>query len=194
VIDKLKWDADGGRLAFAISSTATTGDVYLLEIGTSKVQRWTSTADPRAELPAPPELIKWQSFDGKSIPGFLYRPPARFTGPRPVIITAHGGPASQYRPGFRESDNYFTSELGVVMIYPNIRGSTGYGKTYMDLDNGYLRQNAIRDVGALLDWIKNQTGLDAGHVLIRGQSYGGYLSPSVATHHAAKKLGAHSHS
>src|SRR5215831_6108918 len=190
VVDKLTWDAEGGRIAFAISSAATTGDIYLLEIRTGKLQRWTCSSDPQHEEPARPELIKWQSFDGKSIPGFLYRPPARFTGPRPVIITAHGGPAAQYRPGFRESDNYFTSQLGIVMIYPNIRGSTGYGKTYVDLDNGYLRQNAIRDIGALLDWIKSQPGLDASRVLIRGQSYGGYIALSVATTYADKIVGA----
>ena len=107
-----------------------------------------------------------------------------------MIIDVHGGPNSQFRPSFRGGDNYFTYELGAVMIYPNIRGSTGYGKDYLESDNGYLRRDAVKDIGALLDWIKNQSELNADRVLIKGESYGGYVALSVAVDYPDRILGA----
>jgi dipeptidyl aminopeptidase/acylaminoacyl peptidase len=190
VIKQLKWDASGERVAFDLSAGGVPGDIYSIDVRAGKLQQWTKRDDLRVQEEARPELIKWPSFDGRSIPGFLYRPPAKFRGPRPVIIDVHGGPSLQYRPGFRGAENYFTSELGTVIIYPNVRGSSGYGKTYVDLDNGRLRQNAIRDVGALLDWVKKQPDLDASRVLIRGESYGGYVALSVATNYADRIAGA----
>jgi dipeptidyl aminopeptidase/acylaminoacyl peptidase len=190
VVERLKWDGSGSRPAFGISSSAVPGDIYSLEVQSGRLEQWTKSADQQAGEAARPELIKWPSFDGRSIPGFIYRPPAKFKGPRQVIIDIHGGPSLQYRPGFRGSDNYFSFELGAVMIYPNIRGSSGYGKAYLDLDNGYLRENATRDIGALLEWIKNRPGLDASRVLVRGQSYGAYVSLSVATSYGDRIAGA----
>jgi dipeptidyl aminopeptidase/acylaminoacyl peptidase len=103
-----------------------------------------------------------------------------------VIIDIHGGPEEQHRPGFGYEDNYFINELGIVKIYPNVRGSTGYGKTFAGLDNGKLRTDAIRDVGALLDCIKNQPDLDADRVMIQGVSYGGYIALSVAANYGGR--------
>lgn len=94
-----------------------------------------------------------QSFDGRTISGFLYRPSASFTGKRPVIIDIHGGPIDQYRPGFGYDDNFFINELGIARIYPNVRGSSGFGKTFLNLDDGLKREDATKDIGALLDWI-----------------------------------------
>ena len=78
------------------------------------------------------------------------------------------------------ASNYFINELGIVKIYPNVRGSTGYGKTFLNLDNGMRREDAVKDIGALLDWIKAQPDLDADRVMVQGASYGGYLALSVA--------------
>jgi dipeptidyl aminopeptidase/acylaminoacyl peptidase len=114
------------------------------------------------------------------ISGFLYRPPQTFAGKRPVIIDIHGGPASQFRPNFRGEDNYFIHGLGVAVIYPNVRGSTGCGKTFIKLDDGILRANAVKDIGALLDWISTQPDLDTTRVMVKGSSSGGYLALSVA--------------
>src|SRR5262249_50569103 len=128
-----------------------------------------------------PELIKWKSFDERQITGFLYKPPARFSGPHPVIIEFHGGPEGQFQPYFMGPDNFYTSELGLAVIHPNIRGSTGYGKSFLKLDNGLLRADAYRDAGSLLDWIKTRPDLDANHVMVTGVSYGGHMSLVVAS-------------
>src|SRR5262249_23149229 len=122
----------------------------------------------------------WPTFDKRILSGFLYRPPAKFTGKRPVIIDIHGGPEDQYRPEFGYEDNYFLNELGVAKIYPNVRGSSGYGKAFLHLDDGIRREDSVKDLGALLDWIKSQPNLDSERVLVEGASYGGYLALSTA--------------
>jgi dipeptidyl aminopeptidase/acylaminoacyl peptidase len=124
--------------------------------------------------------VKWTSFDGRSISGFLYMPPAKFSGPRPVVINIHGGPEGQSRPGFLGRNNYYLNELGVAMIFPNVRGSTGFGKTFLKLDNGFLREDSYKDIGALLDWIKTQPTLDANRIMVTGGSYGGHMTFAVA--------------
>ena len=120
------------------------------------------------------------------IPGFLYRPPATFTGKRPVIINIHGGPEEQYRPEFGYHNNYFLNELGIVLIFPNVRGSSGYGKSFHKLDDGVLRVGASKDIVALLDWIRTQGDLDADRVMVQGASYGGYIALSVATNYSER--------
>ena len=120
--------------------------------------RWTTSEtgsfNPEG-LPAP-EIVTWKSFDGLVISGVLYRPPARFTGPRPVIINIHGGPAgstARERPRYQGRSNYFLNELGVAILYPNVRGSYGFGKAFGRMDDGAKREDAVKDIGALLDWI-----------------------------------------
>jgi dipeptidyl aminopeptidase/acylaminoacyl peptidase len=129
-------------------------------------------------------LVRWPTFDGREITGFYYHPPARFTGKRPVIIDIHGGPESQYRPVFLGRLNYFIQELGVALIEPNVRGSDGYGKTFLGLDNGMKREDSVKDIGALLDWIAAQPQLDASRVMVTGGSYGGYMTLAAATHYS----------
>jgi len=128
-----------------------------------------------------PDLIHWTSFDGRSISGFLYKPPRRFGGRRPVIVNIHGGPEGQSRPGFLGRSNYLVNELGIALIFPNVRGSTGYGKTFLKLDNGVRRAGAYQDIGALLEWIRRRPDLDADHVLVTGASYGGHMTLVAAT-------------
>ena len=129
--------------------------------------------------------MKWKSFDGKEITGFLYKPdPAKFAGKRPVIINIHGGPEAQYRPGFLGRNNYFINELGCAILFPNVRGSDGYGKTFLKLDNGLKREDSYKDISALLDWIPSRPELDAAKVMVTGGSYGGFMTLAVATNYA----------
>jgi len=116
--------------------------------------------------------------------GLLNTPPERFTGPRPVLAMIHGGPQSQARMGFLGRYNYLLDELGIAIIQPNVRGSSGYGKTFLTLDNGTKREDSVRDIGALLDWIATQPQLDPKRVLVSGGSYGGYMSLAVAARYS----------
>lgn len=172
-------------LAIGINSYNSANDVYVLSLRTGRIQRWTESEmgglDPGA-LQAP-RLIKWKSFDSKEISGFCYRPAAKFTGKRPVMIVIHGGPEGQSQPGFLGGNNFYLNELGVAMIYPNVRGSSGYGKTFLTLDNGFKREESVKDIGALLDWIERQPDLDASRVMVTGGSYGGYMTLAVATNY-----------
>jgi dipeptidyl aminopeptidase/acylaminoacyl peptidase len=192
VISGLKWHSNGIHLGFALNSTTSPGDIYSIDLKDGLAQRWTESSIGGIDAAAlsNPEIIKWKSFDGKLIPGVLYRPPAKFAGKRPVLIDIHGGPDIQHRADFRGKDNYFTSQLGVAMIYPNIRGSAGYGKTYLKLDNGLLRENSYKDIGSLLDWIKAQPHLDPERVVIRGVSNGANVALAVAASYGAKIRGA----
>ncbi len=185
VIRGLRWHNNSRELGFTLSSARSPADVYSIEIETGKLERWTfsETGGLNPETFSEPELIRWKSFDGRMISGFLYQPPAHFARPRPVIIKIHGGPEAQYRPGFLGADNYFLNELGVAIIQPNVRGSAGYGKTFLALDNGTQREDAVKDIGALLDWIGSRPDLDKERVMVTGGSYGGYMTLAVMTHY-----------
>jgi dipeptidyl aminopeptidase/acylaminoacyl peptidase len=184
LIGGIEWHENGRDLGFNMSTARTAADVYSLDVQTGKVERWTESETGGlnvSNLPDP-QLVRWQSFDGKQISGFLYMPPAsKFTGARPVIINIHGGPEGQSRPGFQGRNNYFLNEMGVAIVYPNVRGSTGYGKTFLALDNGMKREDTYKDIGALLDWIKTQPQLDASRVMVTGGSYGGHMTFAIAT-------------
>jgi dipeptidyl aminopeptidase/acylaminoacyl peptidase len=182
IISDLKWNKDSTDVAFNLKSARTPNDVYSVNVETGKAELWAKSITNGVDTQAfpLPELVRWQSLDKRIISGFLYRPPASFKGKRPVIIEIHGGPEEQYRPGFGYESNYFLNNLGVAKIYPNVRGSSGYGKAFLSLDNGLRRADTVKDIGALLDWIKTQPDLDADRVLVAGSSYGGYLALSVA--------------
>jgi dipeptidyl aminopeptidase/acylaminoacyl peptidase len=185
VISGLEWHETGRELAFTLSSARSPSDAYSLDVRAGKVERWTESEtgglNPQAFVE--PELIKLKSFDGLGISAFVYRPdPRKFPGPRPVIISIHGGPESQARPGFQARNNYFLNELGVALIYPNVRGSAGYGKTFLTLDNGFQRENAVKDIGALLEWVRRQSGFDSRRLAVTGGSYGGYMTLAAMVH------------
>jgi dipeptidyl aminopeptidase/acylaminoacyl peptidase len=117
-----------------------------------------------------------ESFDGLGISAFVYRPPpAKFTGKRPVLISIHGGPESQARPVFQARNNYFLNEMGVAIVYPNVRGSAGYGKTFLALDNGFKREDSVRDIGTVIEWIKQDSNFDGERIGVIGGSYGGFM-------------------
>jgi dipeptidyl aminopeptidase/acylaminoacyl peptidase len=181
-VQGLEWRPGSAELGFNLTSPKTPWNTFSLDVRTGKVERWTRADTGSVDVTrlADAELIKWKSFDGRQISGFMYRPPAKFVGPRPVLINVHGGPEVQERPRFLGRSNYLLNELGMVVIYPNVRGSTGFGKSFLALDNGLLRENAVKDLGALLDWIATQKPLDASRVTIAGPSYGGLLALSVA--------------
>jgi dipeptidyl aminopeptidase/acylaminoacyl peptidase len=185
VIGGLLWHPAGNELAFTVASARSASDVYSVTPRNNQITRWTESelGGLVASDLVEPQLAKWTSFDNREISGFYYRPPARFTGKRPVLINIHGGPEGQARPGFIGRSNYFLNEMGVALIYPNVRGSTGYGKTFVGLDNGMKREDSVRDIGALLDWIARQPELDAGRVMVTGGSYGGYMALATATNY-----------
>ena len=185
VISGVQWHKNSRDLGFNLSSARSSSDVFSLDVQTGKVERWTFSEtgglNP-SDFPEP-ELIHWKSWDGRTISGFLYRPPAKFTGKRPVIINIHGGPEGQFKPSFPGRWDYYMNELGVAMVAPNVRGSTGYGKTFLALDNGFLREGSYQDINALFDWIQTQPQLDSGRVLVTGGSYGGFMTLAVATNY-----------
>ena len=183
IISGLRWHRNGNDLAFNLSSARSPLAVYSIDVEQRSLARWTrdepGTADPARF--ALPELVRWRSFDGREISGWLYRPGASFPGRRPVIVDIHGGPEAQSRPGFKGRYNYLVDELGIALLFPNVRGSTGFGKSFTKLDDGRLREDAVRDIGALLDRIAEDARLDPRRVLVAGGSYGGYMSLAVAT-------------
>jgi dipeptidyl aminopeptidase/acylaminoacyl peptidase len=181
-----------GELAFSISNAQGPGQIYSL--GTDgKVQQWTRAYAPPGidtSLFTEQKIVRWKSFDGTTISGLLTPPPAKFAGKRPVLISIHGGPESQAQVGFLGRSAYFAQELGMALIQPNVRGSSGYGKSFLAMDNGFKREDSVKDIGALLDWIATQPDLDASRVLVTGGSYGGYMTLAVSTHYADRIAGA----
>lgn len=186
IISGLQWHANGTDLGLTVESVRSPADAYSFNIATGKVERWThsETGGLNSDSFPDPELVRWKSFDGRTLSGFLYLPPSRFAGKRPVAMSIHGGPEGQARPQFLARQNYWLNELGVALLYPNVRGSAGYGKTFLKLDNGLLREDAYKDIGALLDWIATRPGLDAGRVMVFGTSYGGHMALAVGTRYA----------
>lgn len=185
LLASLKWHNNSRDLGFTLSSARSTADVYSLDITTNKIDRWTEseTGGLNPASFVEPKLVRWKSFDDREISGFLYAPSAeKLPGKRPVMIDIHGGPEGQSRPQFLGRRNYLINELGVAIIYPNVRGSSGYGKSFLKLDNARKREDSVKDIGALLDWIKSQPYLDPDRIMITGGSYGGYMTLACATH------------
>ena len=185
IISGVSWHKNNRDLAFNLTSARSSSDVYSLDVQSGKVERWTfsETGGLNAASLPEPELVHWKSWDGRMISGFLYRPPAKFTGKRPVMVNIHGGPEGQFRPGFLGRNNYWLNELGIALIFPNVRGSTGYGKTFLSLDNGFLREGSYKDINTLFDWIQQQPDMDSGRVMVTGGSYGGFMTLAVATNY-----------
>lgn len=206
LIGKMKFHPTNNDLALTFSSPTVPGDVFVLNTASlsagkpqAELRRWTSSEMgglDETQL-VMPELIRYPTFDSaqgkpRLIPAFIYRSqaPADKKGPSPVVIIIHGGPEAQTRPYFSPLGQYMASKLGVTVILPNVRGSTGYGKDYVKLDNGFLRENSVRDIGSLLDWIGRQPELDKNRVGVMGGSYGGYMSLATMTNYNQRmKLG-----
>jgi dienelactone hydrolase len=190
VLNALDFSPDGSRLAIGLENATSAGDVWVWGVTSGELVRWTQSelgpleSDDLVE----PELVRFESFDGRSIPALVYRP-ADADGPTPVIVDIHGGPEGQTRPGWNPGAQYFVAALGATVILPNVRGSEGYGTEYRDLDNGPLREDSVRDIGALLDWVSTQPDMDASRVAVYGQSYGGYMSLASMIHYSDRLVG-----
>jgi dipeptidyl aminopeptidase/acylaminoacyl peptidase len=172
---------DGKRLAISMNTSTTPSDVFVVNTATDAIERWTfsETGGLNTANFVEPKLIQYPTFDSlngkpRQIPAFVYIP-KKVQGKVPVVISIHGGPEGQSLPSFNPTIQYMVNELGVAVLVPNVRGSSGYGKTYLQLDNGFLRENSVKDIGTLLDWIGRQPNLDAGKVSVFGGSYGGYM-------------------
>jgi dipeptidyl aminopeptidase/acylaminoacyl peptidase len=188
VLGAIAWNNDNIHLAFSMTSARSSTDTYVLDTQKDSIEQWTfsETGGLNTESLPEPELVRWKSFDGSPLSGFLYRPPARFKGKRPVIVNIHGGPESQALPTFLGRNNYYINELGIAMIFPNVRGSSGYGKTFLKLDNGFSREDSYKDMESCLDWIKAQPGLDGERIMVTGGSYGGHATLAVISRYSSK--------
>ena len=182
-ISGLKFHPDGNKIALNINASRTPGDIYVINLLSKKVEQWTKSevGGLDTKLFSEPELITVKSFDSLKITGFLYEPSTK--GPHPVVVYIHGGPESQYRPGFSSNIQYWVKELGIAVLATNVRGSSGFGKSFVKLDNGYLRENSVKDIGAFLDYIDADSNLDSDKIAVFGGSYGGYMVLSSMMHY-----------
>jgi dipeptidyl aminopeptidase/acylaminoacyl peptidase len=157
-----------GEIGFTLSSAKSPGDVYSVNSKTLAVTRWTMSETGGLNTAAfvEPELVKVKSFDGLEVSGFL---------------NIHGGPEGQTRPGYQGRNNYLINELGMAIFYPNVRGSEGYGKTFLKLDNGFKREDSVKDIGAFIDALAKDTGVDKSRIAVTGGSYGGYMTLASMT-------------
>lgn len=180
VIGRVVFSGNGQKVALSVNSALSPSDAYTVHVADGRVTRWTESEIGGLNSNAfiEPSVVHFPTFDSvngkpREIPALYYKSPA--PGPRPVVITCHGGPESQYRPTFSGQIQYWATELGISVLAPNVRGSTGYGKSFHRLDDGVKREDSVRDIGALLDWIATQPDLDKTRVGIMGGSYGGYM-------------------
>jgi dipeptidyl aminopeptidase/acylaminoacyl peptidase len=207
IMGSLQFNPVSEDLGLTVNSPTLPGDVFILNTAklvggkatSENLKRWTFSEMgglDEAQF-VTPEVIRYPTFDSaagkvRMIPAILYRPNAATDKSQasPVVINIHGGPEAQSLPYFSSVIQYLVTKLGVTVILPNVRGSTGYGKNYVKLDNGFLRENSVRDIGSLLDWIGTQPGLDKNRVGVMGGSYGGYMSLATMTNYNARmKLG-----
>lgn len=191
VIGTMDFNADGTLLGLTLSRPDSPADVFVLALegalSRGEVTQWTDSETGGLDRSrfVRPELVRYPTFDDVgTIPAFVYRP--RADGPHPVVVAIHGGPEGQYRPTFSAMFQMWVDKLGVAVIAPNVRGSAGYGKRYLALDNGRLREDSVRDIGALLDWIATQPDLDEKRVAVYGGSYGGYMVLASSVHYSER--------
>jgi dipeptidyl aminopeptidase/acylaminoacyl peptidase len=177
----LKFHPEKDVLAMVLNTTSSPGDIYSLDLETMEKQRWTTSevGGLNTEQFPKPELIEYETFDkvkkdSRKIPAFVYKPTSG-EGPFPVLISIHGGPEGQHVPYFSSFFSFLSNEMGIAVIAPNVRGSSGYGKSYLKLDNGYKREESVEDIGKLIDWIGEQEDFDKDRISVFGGSYGGYM-------------------
>jgi dipeptidyl aminopeptidase/acylaminoacyl peptidase len=176
--------APWGEIGFSFSSAKSAADVWSLDPATLQLTRWTrsETGGLDTEINVEPRIVTTRSFDKLEVSGLLYLPdPAKFPGKRPLIVNVHGGPEGQSTAGFMGRNNYYLNELGIGVFYPNVRGSTGYGKTFVSLDNGpFKREDSVRDMAALIDAVRKDPAVDPARIGLTGGSYGGYMCYAAA--------------
>lgn len=201
IVGGTTFSKDGSKLAFSFSSATQNGDVWLYDIKSKKLTQVTQSdragIDPKTFVT--PELIKFKTFDGRDIPAWFYVPSSfkggiggiaeklpdgtiksTFPGGLAVIVSIHGGPEGQSRPGFNPLFQYYLSR-GYAVLDPNVRGSTGYGKTYTHLDDVEKREDSVKDIAAAHEWLTTRGGADAKRIAVMGGSYGGYMTMAAIT-------------
>ena len=196
LVHGLKFSPDDSRLALSLNTAKTPSDTFVLDLGGApldfgKLTRWTASEVGGLDTSKfiPPQLVHFPTFDkvdnkARQIPAWLYQPAG--SGPHPVVVAIHGGPEGQARPFFSSTYQMWLAKLGVAVVVPNVRGSSGYGKSYLALDNGFKREDSVRDIGALLEWIERHPDLDESRVAVYGGSYGGYMVLASAVHYSDK--------
>ena len=186
--------APWGAIGFTHTSAKSAADAYSVDPATMKIKRWTQSETGGLDTPVhvEPHFVEVRSFDRQPVSGFLYRPdPARFPGKRPLIVNIHGGPEGQSTPGFLGRNNYLLNELGIAIFYPNVRGSTGFGKRFVGLDNGpFKREDSVKDIGAFLDRLEKDRTIDPKRIAVTGGSYGGYMCYASAIRYGDRLKGA----
>ncbi len=194
VVGGFEYSPDDSRIAMTINTASSPSDTFVLHLGDGALDygdlvRWTMSEVGGLDTTAfrQPELIDYATFDEvdgapRRIPAWVYKPAGE--GPFPVVVSIHGGPEGQARPYFSSTYQMWMARLGVAVVVPNVRGSAGYGKTYVGLDNGFQREDSVKDIGALLDWIEAQPDLDSDRVAVFGGSYGGYMVLASAVHYS----------
>ena len=186
--------APWGTIGFTYTSASSPADAYAVDPATLKATRWTQSEtgglDPTVNVE--PEFVEVKSFDGETVSGFLYRPdPKRYPGRRPLIVDIHGGPEAQWTPGFLGRTNYLINELGIAVFFSNVRGSSGFGKRFVSLDNGpFKREDSVKDIGAFLDRLDKDAAIDPARIAVTGGSYGGYMCYASAIRYGARLKGA----
>ncbi len=185
VISSLRFDTTGTRLALTLESASSPPDVYVYEPDTQTLTRWThgelGLLDPeRLIAPSLLHYPTWDRIDGQarmlSLYAFRSGGASGAVAPRPVLILLRSGGGAEFRPGYDALLQYLVNELGLVVLAPDVRGSSGAGRAFQALGQHELRDDAVRDVGSLLVWIGLQRELDRTRVLVMGEGYGGYLA------------------
>lgn len=184
VAGKLRFPRDRSDVVFLSADTSRSpSDVLSYDLKERVFTRWTRSEggglDPSEFIL--PELVRYPSTQGVTVPAFFYRPKPDGTGRKfPVLIIWHGGPEGQSRPHFSPLTQFLVRELGIAVLLPNVRGSDGYGKAFLALDDGVKREESLKDIGATLDWVAAQPDLDPERVAVYGGSYGGYMVLATA--------------
>jgi dipeptidyl aminopeptidase/acylaminoacyl peptidase len=181
LIGSASFSRDGKKLALVLSGSATNPDVWVMDMTTHQFTQVTHSPHAGVSFAdlVKPELINFKSFDGLQLSGWLYRPKNQ-TGPGAYVISFHGGPEGQELPAFR-SDYQALLLAGIGVFAPNVRGSSGFGKKFVNLDNGPLRVNAVKDIKACVDYLVNNHIADPKRIGITGGSYGGYMTMAGLT-------------
>jgi dipeptidyl aminopeptidase/acylaminoacyl peptidase len=175
IVGGLDFSDDGRRLAMVISGASSPADIWVLDLSSKQFTQITQSPHAGVDLSTlvRPELVRYKAHDGLELSGWLYRPKG-VTKPGPIVLSFHGGPEGQERPGFNSMYQALVSR-GIAVFAPNVRGSSGFGKKFVNLDNGALRENGVKDIKASVDYVVSVGVADPKRVGIVGGSYGGYM-------------------
>ena len=191
LVSGIEFNRQSTSLGLSINTYQSPSDAYTLELKKDPLQygdlvKWTESEIGGLDTSkfVKPKFFSYETFDGLNIPAFIYK--KKSEKPLPVIIYIHGGPESQSRPRFSSTFQQWIDKLGVAVITPNVRGSNGYGKNFLELDNGFKREDSVKDIGSLINWIEKQPDLDASKIAVYGGSYGGYMVLASAVFYSDK--------